>query len=125
MTPEFLWNLYLQQNKHCALTRVPIVLDNKIKNGNVDWSIVTASVDRIDSSKGYIEGNVWWVHKDVNRLKNNYTLEELVNWCKLIIDVHGNPDPSVENAIEVSTKEQRLESEEATNNLSTSAQQPI
>jgi hypothetical protein len=124
LTPEFLWNLYQSQQGHCALTGVSIILENKIKNNNVDWSVVTASLDRKDSSIGYTEENVWWVHKEINRLKNNYSLEELLYWSKLLLDKHGNPDPSVENAIQVSTKEQRLESAEATNNLSTSAQQP-
>ena len=29
----------------------------------------TASLDRIDSSKGYTEDNIQWVHKDVNQMK--------------------------------------------------------
>jgi hypothetical protein len=65
-----------------------------IKNQNVDWDVVTASLDRIDNTKGYEEGNVWWVHKEANRLKNNYTLNDLLYWCRLILDKHGNPDPS-------------------------------
>lgn len=31
----------------------------------------------IDSSKGYIKGNVWVVSKRANTIKNNATLEEL------------------------------------------------
>ena len=54
----------------------------------------------------------------------NLSLEELLYWSKLLLDKHGNPDPSVENANLVSTKEQRLGSAEATNNLPKSAQQP-
>ena len=38
--------------------------------------------------------------------------------------VMDNPDPSVVNDKEVTTKEQRLTSEESTNNLDTSAEQP-
>jgi len=41
----------------------------------------TASLDRIDSSKGYIEGNVQWVHKMVNMSKQQYTQEEFINMC--------------------------------------------
>lgn len=121
---EFLWNLYEKQNRCCALTGVPITLEAKIKDCNVDWSFITASVDRIDSTKGYTQDNVWWVHKEVNRLKNNYSLQELLYWCKLIIDKHGNSDPSVVNAEIVATKEQRLGGEDATNNLPMSAQHP-
>lgn len=124
LTPEVLWKLYENQKGLCALTNVPIILVNKIKNQNVDWSIITASLDRIDNNKGYEIGNVWWVHKEVNRLKNNYSLEELLYWSKLLLEKHGNPDPSVVNEIEVTTKEQRLGIEDSTNNMPTSAQQP-
>lgn len=121
---EFLWELYRKQDGYCALTGLPIILEARIKGCNVDWSRITASVDRIDSTKGYTQDNVWWVHKEVNRLKNNYPLQDLLYWCKLILDKHGNSDPSVVNANTVTTKEQRLGGEDATNNPPTSAQQP-
>ena len=35
------------------------------------------SLDRIDSSKGYIPGNVWVISNKANRAKNNLTLSEL------------------------------------------------
>ena len=35
------------------------------------------SLDRIDSSKGYIPGNVWIISNKANRAKNNLSLEEL------------------------------------------------
>ena len=91
---EFLWQLYEKQRGLCALTNIPITLVPKIKSSNVDWDIITASLDRIDSSLGYTHENVWWVHKDVNRLKNHYSMSELLYWCKLIVNTHGNPDPS-------------------------------
>lgn len=122
---EFLWDLYQDQGGYCALTGLPITLVPRIKNSTVNWDIITASLDRKDSSIGYVSGNVWWVHKEVNRLKNNYSLEELLYWCKLIVNIHGNPDPSTVNANKVAVKEQRLDGEEATNNPSTSAQHPI
>lgn len=124
LTPKFLWELYETQQGRCALTNLPIVLTNSIKNQNVNWDIVTASLDRIDSTKGYTEDNVQWVHKEINRLKNNYSLEELLYWSKLLLEKHGNPDPSVANEIKVATKEQRLGIEDSTNNMPTSAQHP-
>ncbi len=124
VSAEYLYNLWVQQDCKCALTGIPIYLSNKIKNNNVDWEANTASPDRIDNSLGYVEGNIQWVHKRVNRLKNNYSLAELLFWSKLLLDKHGNPDPSVMNADIVVTKEQRLEGEEATDNPSKSAQPP-
>jgi len=91
---EFLWDLYNKQNARCALTNVELTLEPSIKNSNVNWDLITASVDRIDNTKGYTEDNVWWVHKEINRLKNNYSLEELLYWSKLLLEKHGNSDPS-------------------------------
>jgi hypothetical protein len=124
LSAEFLWNLFESQNGKCALTGVDITLVNKIKSNNVNWDVISASLDRKDSTKGYTEDNVWWVHKTINRLKNNYPLEELLYWSRLLLDYHGNPDPSVLNTLKVSTKEQRLGGEDVTNNPPTSAQHP-
>lgn len=60
-------------NGKCALSGMLICFydyDNKIQQ--------TASLDRIDNNKGYIEGNVQWLHKDINRLKNKYSENELL-----------------------------------------------
>lgn len=122
VSPEFLWELFEKQNRKCALTGTTLVLENKIKNNNVDWDVITASLDRKDNSKGYTEDNVWWVHKTVNRLKNNYSLEELLYWSRLLLDKHGNPEPNSANEKEVAEKVQRLDGEDSTNKPSTSAQ---
>lgn len=122
ITPKYIWELYESQDGKCALTGVDIILNRSLKNQNVDWDIITASLDRKDSTLGYVEGNLWWVHKDVNRLKNNYSMDELLYWAKLLVNKHGNPDPSVLNDNLVGTKEQRLDGEKSINNPSTSAQ---
>lgn len=44
----------------------------------------TASLDRIDNTKGYIVGNVQWVHKDVNFMKGQLTQERFIELCKKI-----------------------------------------
>ena len=119
---QYVSNLFESQDGKCALTNMPITLEPKIKGCNVDWSIITASLDRINNDEGYIVGNVWWVHKEANRLKNNYPMSELLNWCKLILSVHGNPEPSSVNDIEVTEKVQRLTGEESTDNPDTSVQ---
>lgn len=37
------------------------------------------TLDRIDSSKGYVKGNVWVISGKANRIKNNATLQDLRN----------------------------------------------
>lgn len=54
----------------CALSGLPITKD-------------TGSIDRIDSSKGYIEGNIQWVHKDINKAKNDLDEARFIELCKL------------------------------------------
>jgi len=82
---RFLWELYLKQSKKCALSGM-----------NIAFSIVnrrktegTASLDRIDSNKGYTKDNVQWVHKNINLMKMYLDQEEFFNWCKWIC-LHNN-----------------------------------
>ena len=67
-----LYSMYIKQNKKCAITNLPISFLDK-----------TASLDRISSSGGYTEDNVWWVHKDVNIMKNGYELGYFAHICGL------------------------------------------
>lgn len=74
-----MWNLLEEQNFKCALTGIPLEI-HKIKT-----SKITASLDRIDNTQGYIPGNVRWVHKRVNVMRMDMTDEELLEWCLLLI----------------------------------------
>lgn len=78
ITKEFLIEIF---NPTCALSTLPIEL-----NRNPDKQ--SASLDRIDSNIGYIEGNVQWVHKDVNMMKGIYSQEYFIEVCKLISKRH-------------------------------------
>ena len=74
LTPQFLWQLYIEkQNKKCAITGEEIDLD---KDG---------SLDRIDSSKGYIKTNVWWVKKDINKMKLDFPLHTFIELCEKVV----------------------------------------
>lgn len=84
ITIEYIWNLFIKQNRKCALTGIDLDIgghNNKINK--------TASLDRIDNNKGYEEGNVQWVHKDVNRMKREYLEEYFIEICKKITE-HQN-----------------------------------
>jgi len=75
---DYLADLLISQDFKCALTDWDIDAMDVQKN--------TASLDRIDSSKGYIEGNVQWVHKMVNMCKQQYTQKEFIDMCKSVAD---------------------------------------
>lgn len=85
LTIEYAWDLYLKQDRKCALSGLPI--DFAISNKKS--SETSASLDRIDSSKGYVEGNVQWVHKHVNIMKNVYEQEYFIYLCNLISKQNG------------------------------------
>lgn len=87
ITLEDAWNLYLKQNKKCALSGLDIgfcVEAIKDSKGHIHKWKHTASLDRIDSKKDYILENVQWVHKDVNFMKNVFDQNYFIKICKLI-----------------------------------------
>lgn len=43
------------------------------------------SIDRIDSSVGYVRGNVQFVCDVANRMKQDLSQKELLVWCKRIL----------------------------------------
>jgi len=67
ITIEDMWNLFLKQNKKCIYSGWDLLLPSSKKLEK------TASLDRIDSTKGYIIDNIQWVHKDINVMKMNYS----------------------------------------------------
>lgn len=79
ITIEYIWELFLKQNRECKLSGIKINL-----SPNISREEQTASLDRIDSQVGYIPENVQWVHKDVNFLKNKYSEEYLIRMCKMV-----------------------------------------
>jgi hypothetical protein len=79
LSMKYLWELFKNQNRKCKMTGWPLQFGNyyhKIET--------TASLDRIDSKKGYIKGNVQWLHKDINKMKLNKSDEEFINMCHAV-----------------------------------------
>lgn len=75
-----LWNLYLKQNRKCALSGVCLMMpSSKLIDGNT-------SLDRIDNLKGYITGNIQWVHKHINIMRGKLDIATFKNYCKLIVN---------------------------------------
>jgi hypothetical protein len=84
ITNEFMWDLFIKQNKKCILSGLPIQFGSHHKNIEM-----TASLDRIDSSKGYTKDNVQWVHKDVNWMKHKMSEERLYELCELVLETRN------------------------------------
>jgi len=85
VTIEEIWDLFLKQNRKCALTG-RVLTFNKRK----DSTEGTASLDRIDSSKGYSFENIQWIHKDLQYMKVDFSQEEFINYCYEVADYKRN-----------------------------------
>ena len=81
---DYLWDLFLKQNKKCAFSGIEIIFTNPREGKQ------TASLDRIDSQKGYIKGNVQWVHKQLNRMKWNLDEKSFFQWIDMIYHFKHN-----------------------------------
>lgn len=82
ITKDDMLEQFNKQNQLCALTgiKLEIYLERDL------YTSTTASLDRIDNTKGYLKDNIQWVHKKINALKNDFEQSEFLNWCKLITD---------------------------------------
>lgn len=84
VSADHLSELYVSQNGRCALSGLPIdlprTIGHYIENG--------VSLDRIDSKKGYVVGNVQWLRKDVNIMKMHYSQDHFIRICTLIAQNH-------------------------------------
>lgn len=79
ITREYLDEIFKAQNKKCKYTGYDLYFTKNNHRGN-------ASLDRIDSSKGYVHNNVQWVHKDVNTIKMDLSEEKFLEICRIITE---------------------------------------
>ena len=82
ISQEDAWKLFENQGGKCALTGWEITLPQT--SDRKTWKDHFASLDRIDSSKGYEPGNVQWVHKMVNLIKMHFPQEQFVQVCAAV-----------------------------------------
>lgn len=76
------WELFLTQNGKCALSGVELTF-GECRGRRIPR---TASLDRIDSHKGYITGNIQWIHKTLNLMKQSFSQNVFVEQCALVTD---------------------------------------
>lgn len=80
--------LHTKQANRCALSGFSIHIADTIK-GDMNRGETTASLDRIDSSKGYTRDNIQWVHKNVNKMKVDLEQSVFIELCRAIASHNG------------------------------------
>ena len=82
ITLEYLKEVWEKQNGICPYTGLKLKLPENSDTAKDD--VTRASLDRIDSSKGYIEGNVQFISTPINYMKSTMSDSELKDFFKLI-----------------------------------------
>jgi hypothetical protein len=67
----------------CVYSGVKLVLPTHLKHNN---PLITASIDRIDSTKGYVKGNIQYISITANHAKNSMSHEQMLEFCRLITE---------------------------------------
>lgn len=83
LTKEFIHELYHKQKGLCVISNIKM----EYKSGHDQYfrNPYKLSIDRIDSTQGYIEGNIQLVCAKVNNMKNEMDQDEFLKLCKIII----------------------------------------
>lgn len=81
---DYLTKLVDLQNSKCALSGIKLEFAKNAKDHQIGKT--TASLDRIDSSKGYTKDNVQWTHKWVNIMKWDFNEIEFYSFCKKVVN---------------------------------------
>lgn len=72
-----------KQNRKCALSGIDLCFVGDFKD-------ITASLDRINNEIGYEVGNIQWVHKDINMMRGQLSIEKFLSLCKSISEYKGD-----------------------------------
>jgi hypothetical protein len=95
LTPDECQKLFDEQQGRCYFSGVPLELEvttkrvpSKKSSGKMhtiyDSKPLTASLDRINPSLGYVRENVRFVHKVVNLMRKDWPEEDFIPWCSLV-----------------------------------------
>lgn len=81
---EYLLEIWNRQKGKCPYSGQELVLKpHRNRGARVPNQ---ASVDRIDSSLGYVRGNIEFVSLIANLAKNIWTKQDVLNFCKQVVD---------------------------------------
>jgi hypothetical protein len=93
ITKQEAWDIFLEQDGKCKLTGIDLYINPKYSELNK----ITASLDRIDSFKGYSKENCQWVHKIINVSKSKLNNEEYISLCYAVSLMNDNPNAMWQN----------------------------
>jgi hypothetical protein len=79
---QYLKQLWETQRGICPYTGFVMVMPDTTNSRSKVYSLKKASLDRIDSSKGYVKGNVEFVCLLINMAKNNSSKEEVLEFIE-------------------------------------------
>tara|TARA_Y100000310_G_scaffold231860_1_gene234589 strand:+ start:2431 stop:2976 length:546 start_codon:yes stop_codon:yes gene_type:complete len=80
---EYLKEVFEQQKSICIYSGAALEHCDYSSKGKSN-PLTTASVDRIDSSKGYVKGNIQFTSIVCNHAKNGMSDTEMKEWIKLV-----------------------------------------
>lgn len=81
ITPQDVKDCWIKQDGKCVYSKRPLALPaNFLKIFDSD----IPSIDRIDSSKGYVPGNIQLTTKTINFMKQTMSHDEFIAECKLV-----------------------------------------
>lgn len=81
---QYLKEVWKQQNGECPYLKTKLVLPLTDQSHDKSNPNLIASLDRIDSSKGYIKGNIQFISTTLNFAKNKYDESVLINLMEII-----------------------------------------
>lgn len=84
LTVEYLKQLWEEQNGICIFTGWNLILPKNTKRAWVEHRPENASLDRIDNTKGYIQGNVRFIAYIANLARSTFSDEQLIKFCKSV-----------------------------------------
>lgn len=79
ITIEEAWNIFTLQEKRCPLSGEELTFATQT------YTLGSASLDRIDSTKGYTIDNIQWVHKTINSMKWDLSRDRFIELCRLVV----------------------------------------
>lgn len=82
LTLNYLKSLWESQNGICVYTGHKMDLPRNTKEHDKLHTPFSASLDRIDSSKGYVQGNVEFVCLAANYAKNKFDRQQMIDFFK-------------------------------------------